>query len=84
MGTIFLEYPYPLVNYHDRPPVCFEVANTILSILCDFRNYKYKVVTVPGLSVITTKEGVIVNIPYNRFEFFKCLMFNINCVAHRS
>ena len=42
------------------------VGNTILSILCDFRNYKYRVVTIPGLLVLVEASKVTISIPSNR------------------
>jgi len=60
------EYPYPLSNNLSREPVYAEVSNTILAILCDFRNYKYHVVSIPGLSVTIKDTGVTITIPINR------------------
>nr|CAB3267940.1 zinc finger FYVE domain-containing protein 16 [Phallusia mammillata] len=68
LGASTKQFPYPLVNFLKRSPVYPEVGNTILGILCDFRNFKYKVITVPGLSVVIQENGILINIPANRFN----------------
>ncbi|CAK8675675.1 unnamed protein product [Clavelina lepadiformis] len=78
LGAKYKQYPYPLLNPCKRQPVYFEVGNTILGILCDFRNYKYKVVSVPGLSVLVKNSGVVINIPANRFTDIVKIMNSSN------
>lgn len=49
-------YPYPLVSYKSRAPVYYEVGHTIISILGDFRNFRYSITHVEGLKVILIKS----------------------------
>lgn len=50
------QYPYPLVSYRSRAPVYYEVGHTIISILGDFRNFRYSITHVDGLKVIINKS----------------------------
>uniref|UniRef100_H2Z608 Smad anchor for receptor activation-like C-terminal domain-containing protein n=1 Tax=Ciona savignyi TaxID=51511 RepID=H2Z608_CIOSA len=67
LGAQANQYPCPLVNEKYRKPVYRELGNTILSILCDFRNFKYKVISVQGLVVIVKNSTITINLPCNRF-----------------
>ncbi|XP_039261232.2 uncharacterized protein LOC120337504 isoform X1 [Styela clava] len=68
LGMETKQYPCPLFSVRQRQPVYHELGHTILGILCDFRNFKYRVVSVPGLRVVATANGnVSVQIPCNRF-----------------
>lgn len=69
LGKETKQYPCPLFSVRRRQPVYHELGHTILGILCDFRNFKYRVVSVPGLRVVVTSNGhVSVQIPCNRFS----------------
>lgn len=56
LGHKFGCYPYPLVSYRKREPVYYEVGHTIISILGDFRNFRYSITHVDGLKVMIVKS----------------------------
>lgn len=55
LGHKFKQYPYPLISYRVRDPVYYEVGHTIISILGDFRNFRYGINHVDGLKVMLNK-----------------------------
>ncbi|XP_018667619.2 zinc finger FYVE domain-containing protein 9 [Ciona intestinalis] len=68
LGAQFKYYPCPLVNEKIRKPIYGNIGNTILGILCDFRNYKYQVISVQGMTVVVKNSNVTINLPCNRFS----------------
>lgn len=65
-------YPYPLVSYRSRAPVYYEVGHTIISILGDFRNFRYSITHVEGLKVIIIKSErkIIVQLNQSCYQQF--------------
>lgn len=56
LGYKFDVYPYPIVSFKIREPVYYEVGHTIISILGDFRNFRYSITHVDGLKVMINKK----------------------------
>lgn len=65
LGHKFNSYPYPIVSYRVRDPVYYEVGHTIISILGDFRNFRYSMTHVDGLRVIIDKRNRKVSVRLN-------------------
>lgn len=69
LGMEMKQYPCPLFSVRKRQPVYHQLGHTIMAILCDFRNFKYRVMSVPGLRVCAASSGgVSIQIPCNRFS----------------
>ncbi len=51
LGAEYRYYPAPLWSSRDRRPVYRDVGNTIMKLLCDFRNFSYSVPLVRGLVI---------------------------------
>lgn len=56
LGHNFDSYPYPIVSFRSREPVFYEIGHTIISILGDFRNFRYSIAHVEGLKVMISKK----------------------------
>lgn len=57
LGHKYDSYPYPIVSYRHRDPVYYEIGHTIISILGDFRNFRYSLTHVDGLRVMLDKTS---------------------------
>lgn len=57
LGYKFNSYPYPVISFRARDPVYYEVGHTIISILGDFRNFRYSLTHVDGLRVLLDKSS---------------------------
>lgn len=55
LGHKYDSYPYPVVSFRKRDPVYYEIGHTIISILGDFRNFRYSLTHVDGLRVMMDK-----------------------------
>lgn len=76
LGHKYETYPYPIVSYRSRDPVYYEVGHTIISILGDFRNFRYSLTHVDGLKVIldkTTRKVTVELHQSNYLQFSKVL-----------
>lgn len=72
LGHKLGHYPYPLVSYKVREPVYYEVGHTIISILGDFRNFRYSITHVDGLRVMIVKseKKVVVQLCQSSYQQF--------------
>uniref|UniRef100_A0A6G1S4M4 Zinc finger FYVE domain-containing protein 9 n=1 Tax=Aceria tosichella TaxID=561515 RepID=A0A6G1S4M4_9ACAR len=57
LGHKYDSYPYPIVSFRKRDPVYYEIGHTIISILGDFRNFRYSLTHVDGLRVMMDKSS---------------------------
>jgi MAD (mothers against decapentaplegic) interacting protein len=57
LGHKYNTYPYPIVSFRKRDPVYYEIGHTIISILGDFRNFRYSLTHVDGLRVMLDKTS---------------------------
>ncbi|XP_055077359.1 zinc finger FYVE domain-containing protein 9 isoform X2 [Periophthalmus magnuspinnatus] len=56
-------YPCPLYSVRFRKPLFGEIGRTIMRLLVDFRNYRYSLPTVPGLTVDLKAQRTCIKIP---------------------
>uniref|UniRef100_A0A3Q2ZET9 Zinc finger FYVE domain-containing protein 9-like n=1 Tax=Kryptolebias marmoratus TaxID=37003 RepID=A0A3Q2ZET9_KRYMA len=56
-------YPCPLYSVRFRKPLFGEIGHTIMRLLVDFRNYRYSLPTVPGLTVDLEAQRTLIKIP---------------------
>ncbi|KAJ0032381.1 hypothetical protein NQD34_002462 [Periophthalmus magnuspinnatus] len=56
-------YPCPLYSVRFRKPLFGEIGRTIMRLLVDFRNYRYSLPTVPGLTVDLEAQRTCIKIP---------------------
>lgn len=69
LGHKLGHYPYPLTSYRSREPVYYEVGHTIISILGDFRNFRYSITHVDGLKVMLIKSEKKVLVQLNQTSY---------------
>uniref|UniRef100_A0A3P9P0X7 Zinc finger, FYVE domain containing 9b n=1 Tax=Poecilia reticulata TaxID=8081 RepID=A0A3P9P0X7_POERE len=55
-------YPCPLYSVRFRKPLFGEIGHTIMRLLVDFRNYRYSLPLVPGLTVDLEAQKTLINI----------------------
>lgn len=68
LGAEFRYYPCPVVSVRSRKPVFFEIGQTIINLLADFRNYTYVLPTIPGMHIHMEDKRTSVLLPRNRFN----------------
>lgn len=80
LGHKFRVYPYPLVSLRVREPVYYEVGHTIISILGDFRNFRYGISHVDGLKVMLNKASkkVFVRLDRSSYQQFNKVLDSSN------
>lgn len=80
LGHEFNTYPYPIVSYRNRDPVYYEIGHTIISILGDFRNFRYSLTHVDGLKVTLNKatHKVIIQLPQSNYQEINKVLDNTN------
>uniref|UniRef100_UPI0037E7558D zinc finger FYVE domain-containing protein 9 isoform X2 n=1 Tax=Semicossyphus pulcher TaxID=241346 RepID=UPI0037E7558D len=74
LGAEYRFYPCPLYSVRFRKPLFGEIGHTIMRLLVDFRNYRYSLPMVPGLTVDLEAQRTCIKIPtpgYN--ELMKAL-----------
>lgn len=73
-------YPYPITSFRTREPVYYEVGHTIISILGDFRNFRYSITHVSGLNVSINKstKKVIVKLDQANYQQFNKVLDSTN------
>lgn len=80
LGHKYDVYPYPIVSYKSREPVYYEIGHTIISILGDFRNFRYSLTHVDGLrvSLDKTTRKVTVELHQSNYLQFSRVLDNSN------
>ncbi|KAG7283622.1 hypothetical protein CRUP_020395, partial [Coryphaenoides rupestris] len=63
LGAEYRFYPCPLYNVRFRKPLFGETGHTIMRLLVDFRNYRYSLPVVPGLTVDLEAQKTCIKIP---------------------
>ncbi|MED6272972.1 hypothetical protein CHARACLAT_002070 [Characodon lateralis] len=63
LGAEYRFYPCPLYSVRFRKPLFGEIGHTIMRLLVDFRNYRYSLPLVPGLTVDLEAQKTLINIP---------------------
>lgn len=65
---MIIAYPSALINYRDRKSVFGDVGNTILSLLCDVRNFQYTIAQVDGMSIRLEGTNTKILIPESKYD----------------
>ncbi|XP_058494435.1 zinc finger FYVE domain-containing protein 9 [Solea solea] len=63
LGAEYRFYPCPLYSVRFRKPLFGEIGHTIMRLLVDFRNYRYSLPVVPGLTVDLEAQRTCIKIP---------------------
>ncbi len=58
----FKAYPCSLISDRSRAPVFGEIGQTILSLLCDVRNFQYTIAQIDGLSIRLEENASLLKI----------------------
>ncbi|XP_076347054.1 uncharacterized protein LOC143245084 isoform X2 [Tachypleus tridentatus] len=78
LGYEYCCYPCPLISIRFRKSVYGEVGNTIMNVLADFRNYQYKLSTVPGMHAEIKDKKTCIYIPQNHYDQMMKVLNNNN------
>ncbi|XP_055599672.1 zinc finger FYVE domain-containing protein 9 [Uranotaenia lowii] len=70
LGALYRYYPSPHVSVRDRESVYVEIAQTVINLLADFRNYSFTIPTIRGMMIHIEDRKTSILIPRNRFEQF--------------
>ncbi|KAK5870158.1 hypothetical protein PBY51_024814 [Eleginops maclovinus] len=74
LGAEYRFYPCPLYSVRFRKPLFGEIGHTIMKLLVDFRNYRYSLPMVPGLTVDLEAQKTNIKIPTTGYnELMKAL-----------
>eukprot|EP00066_Takifugu_rubripes_P023777 XP_011613043.1 PREDICTED: zinc finger FYVE domain-containing protein 9-like [Takifugu rubripes] len=68
LGAEYRFYPCPLYSVRFRKPLFGEIGHTIMRLLVDFRNYRYSLPMVPGLTVDLEAQRTCIKIPITRYN----------------
>lgn len=66
LGAEARYYPAPIWSLRERPTVYKDIGNTIMKLLCDFRNYTYSLPIIRGLLIHMQLQLTTVLIPKDR------------------
>ncbi|XP_061594112.1 zinc finger FYVE domain-containing protein 9 [Cololabis saira] len=74
LGAEYRFYPCPLYSVRFRKPLFGEIGHTIMRLLVDFRNYRYSLPMVPGLTVDLEAQRTCIKMPTTGYnELMKAL-----------
>ncbi|KAM3876163.1 zinc finger FYVE domain-containing protein 9 [Diretmus argenteus] len=74
LGAEYRFYPCPLYSVRFRKALFGETGHTIMRLLVDFRNYRYSLPVVPGLTVDLEAQRTCIKIPTTGYnELMKAL-----------
>ncbi|XP_033936350.1 zinc finger FYVE domain-containing protein 9 isoform X1 [Pseudochaenichthys georgianus] len=74
LGAEYRFYPCPLYSVRFRKPLFGEIGHTIMRLLVDFRNYRYSLPMVPGLTVDLEAQKTNIKLPTTGYnELMKAL-----------
>uniref|UniRef100_A0A3Q0S0P4 Zinc finger, FYVE domain containing 9b n=1 Tax=Amphilophus citrinellus TaxID=61819 RepID=A0A3Q0S0P4_AMPCI len=74
LGAEYRFYPCPLYSVRFRKPLFGEIGHTIMRLLVDFRNYRYSLPMVSGLTVDLEAHTTCIKIPTTGYnELMKAL-----------
>ncbi|XP_039984521.1 zinc finger FYVE domain-containing protein 9 [Xiphias gladius] len=74
LGAEYRFYPCPLYSVRFRKPLFGEIGHTIMRLLVDFRNYRYSLPMVLGLTVDLEAQRTCIKIPTTGYnELMKAL-----------
>uniref|UniRef100_A0A3Q1CC68 FYVE-type domain-containing protein n=1 Tax=Amphiprion ocellaris TaxID=80972 RepID=A0A3Q1CC68_AMPOC len=74
LGAEYRFYPCPLYSVRFRKPLFGEIGHTIMRLLVDFRNYRYSLPMVLGLTVDLEAQRTLIKIPTTGYnELMKAL-----------
>ncbi|XP_062564915.1 zinc finger FYVE domain-containing protein 9 [Armigeres subalbatus] len=68
LGALYRYYPSPHVSVRERESVYVEIAQTVITLLADFRNYSYTIPTIRGMVIHIEDRKTSILIPRNRYE----------------
>lgn len=80
LGHKYDIYPYPIVSFRSRDPVYYEIGHTIISILGDFRNFRYSITHVDGLKVTLNKSTrkILIQLAQSNYQQFNKVLDSAN------
>jgi len=67
LGADSRYYPTPLWSWRDRTTVYKEIGQTIMQVLCDFRNFTYSLPIIRGMMIHMEDKLTTVLIPQNSY-----------------
>ncbi|XP_076009242.1 zinc finger FYVE domain-containing protein 9 [Genypterus blacodes] len=74
LGAEYRFYPCPLYSVRFRKALFGEIGHTVMRLLVDFRNYRYSLPAVPGLTVDLEAQRTCIKIPKSSYnEMMKAL-----------
>ncbi|XP_047443867.1 zinc finger FYVE domain-containing protein 9 [Mugil cephalus] len=74
LGAEYRFYPCPLYSVRFRKPLFGEIGHTIMRLLVDFRNYRYSLPMVSGLTVDLEAQRTCIKVPTTGYkELMKAL-----------
>uniref|UniRef100_A0A1Q3F4J8 Putative smad anchor for receptor activation n=1 Tax=Culex tarsalis TaxID=7177 RepID=A0A1Q3F4J8_CULTA len=76
LGALYRYYPSPHVSVRERDSVYVEIAQTIINLLADFRNYSYTIATIRGMVIHIEDRKTSILIPRNRYEQVMKVLMN--------
>ncbi|KAL1023145.1 hypothetical protein UPYG_G00036940 [Umbra pygmaea] len=68
LGAEYRFYPCPLYSVRFRKPLFGETGHTIMRLLVDFRNYRYTLPVIPGLTVDLEARRTCIKIPTTSYD----------------
>ncbi|XP_077389630.1 zinc finger FYVE domain-containing protein 9 [Festucalex cinctus] len=63
LGAEYRFYPCPLYSVRFRKPLFGDIGHTVMRLLVDFRNFRYSLPMVPGLTVDLEAQKTCIKIP---------------------
>ncbi|CAF0880438.1 unnamed protein product [Brachionus calyciflorus] len=69
LGEQFNVYPCPVISDSNRKAVYGEIGHTIMSLLCDTRNFQYTIPQIDGVSIMTDEISTCISIPESQYDF---------------
>ena len=68
LGAEHKIFPYPIVSSRLRSSLCGEIGHTIMSLLCDLRNYQYTIPQIDGLYITIVNHIITIQIPQSQYN----------------
>ncbi|KAM9796838.1 zinc finger FYVE domain-containing protein 9 isoform 3-T3 [Syngnathus typhle] len=68
LGAEYRFYPCPLYSVRFRKPLFGEIGHTVMRLLVDFRNFRYSLPMVPGLTVDLEAQRTCIKIPTSGYN----------------
>jgi MAD (mothers against decapentaplegic) interacting protein len=93
---ICIAYPTSLISDRYRKPIFGDIGHTIMSLLCDVRNFQYTIAQIDGLKIQMEGSSTLIIIPESQYDLIvkslltsneyvfslACLQMNDSCSSH--